>query len=396
MDQRNPTHRKVITFAGMFLISILCGPTPAQGANLPFNTVQNMCFTADLIVAGEHLGDGKVRVDHVFYVSLPRTKMIKTLDIPSIPQHSKIIDEVFVRGQDVRPITTKRLVLFLVKGKYGKFEPINMVGKGSHGLFWYDKGVCYGYEQPENPGPYCLERSRAGDSRGRIPHGKDAMWDEIKIGLKQRRQWEAIEGIEDPAERALQMAAYLLPHTAPEGYSDAVDLRRAIRKIGPEAVPALVEVLQKARANDNLNTTVLTLYDIGRTSSPEALRPAVPALCKLLANPGPTSPYYILSPLKVAADPRAILYVRPMLRHKSKQVRGQAARALAAMKDQESFHLIATLIEDPPNPKDRLGYTLELARSLFELDPVRARPIIEQIESNPGNAGIHYFIHGYH
>ena len=395
MEQRSPTHRRAITFAGMFLMSLVFGPGSAHGRLLPFRTVQNMCFTADLIVAGVHLGDGKVRVDHVFYVSVPRTKMIKTVDIASIPKHSKIINEIFVRGQDVRPITTKRLVLFLMKGKDGKFEPINVVGKGSQGLFWYDKGACYGYEQPMNPGPYCLKRSRAGASRGRIPHGRDAMWNEIKIGLEQRRRWEAIEAIEDPAARARQMAAYLLPHTAPEGYSYAVDLRKALRKIGPEAVPALVEVLEKARAEDNLNTTVLTLYDIGCTS-PEALHPAVPALCKLLANPGPNSPYYILSPLKAAADPRAILHVRPMLRHKSKQVRGQAARALAAMKDRESFHLIATLIENPPNPKDRLGYTLELARSLFELDPVRARPVIKQIESNPGNAGLHDFIPGYH
>ncbi len=378
----------------MLLISLLCGPALVQGGLLPFRTVQNMCFTADLIVAGVHLGNGKVRVDHVFYVSAPRTEKIKTVYIPSIPKHSKVINEIFVRGEDVQPISTKRLVLFLVKGKDGRFEPINVVGKGSQGLFWYDKGACYGYTQPMNPGPYCLERSKAGAPRGRIPHSRDAMWNEIKIGLEQRRRWEAIEAIEDPAARARQMAAYLLPHTAPEGYSDAVDLRKAIRKIGPEAVPALVEVLEKARAEDNLNTTVLTLYDIGCTSR-EALRPAVPALCKLLANPGPNSPYYILSPLTAAADPRAILHVRPMLRHKSKQVCGQAARALAAMKDRESFDLIVALIEDPPKPKDLLGYTLDLARSLFELDPVRARSIIQQIESNPGNAGLHQFIAGF-
>jgi HEAT repeat protein len=118
-------------------------------------------------------------------------------------------------------------------------------------------------------------------------------------------------------------------------------------------------------------------------------------LCKLLDNPGVTSPYYILSPLKAAADPQAIPHVRPMLKHKSKQVRGQAARALAAMKDIDSFDRIAALIEDPPNPKDVTGYTLQVAKSLFELDPVRARLIIKQIESNPGNAGIHHFIPGY-
>ena len=139
---------------------------------------------------------------------------------------------------------------------------------------------------------------------------------------------------------------------------------------------------------------MLTLYDIGLTH-PDALCPAVPALCKLLSKPGSNSLYYILSPLKAARDPRAIPYVRPMLKHKDKQVRGQAARALAAMKDQKSFDEIAILVEESKNPNDRLDYTLELARSLFELDPKRARPIIKQVERVPGNAGLHYFIAGF-
>ena len=121
----------------------------------------------------------------------------------------------------------------------------------------------------------------------------------------------------------------------------------------------------------------------------------MPALCKLLESPGPNILYYILSPIKAAGDPRAISYVRPILKHNDKQARAQAARALAAMKDQDSFDAIAILIEKPADPRDRLGYTLELARSLFELDASRARPIIERVESIPGNAGLHHFISGY-
>ena len=389
------TDRITIRVAAMILISLLCCPALMQGGILPRSSVQKMCFTADLILTGTHIGNGKLRVEHVFYECVPTTKTIKTVDIPSIPKHSKIINEFFVRGKDVPPINTKRLVLFLIKAKDGTLEPIHMIGKGSQGLFWYDDGACYGYTQVVNPGPYCLTRSKPGISRGRIPNGRIAMWEEIKIGLEQRIQWEAIAATEDPVARAHKMAAYLLPHTAPEGYTGSVNLRKKIREIGPEALPALVEVIKRAKHGDNLNTTVLILYDIG-LSYPEALRPAVPLLCDLLQNPGPTSCYYILSPLKAAGDPQAISFVRPLLKHNSKQVRGQAARALAAMKDLESFTSITALIEDPPNPKDRVGYTLEAARSLFELDPERARPIIEKIESHPGNAGLHHFITGFY
>ncbi len=375
-----------VFFLLLFLIA------PAQGGMLPYSTVQQMCFGADLILAGKHVGNGNVRVERVFYTSSVKTDAMNTLKVPSIPKHSKIINQVFLRRKDVVPITTDHLVLFLRHTKGGAFEPIGTIGKGSQGLFWYDDKTCYGYQQIMNPGPYVLIRSRSGMSR--IPADKKTMWLAIKVGLAQRRRWEAIEAIEDRAKRANQMAAYLLPHTAPEGYAGAVSLRKAIREIGPEAVPALIEVLEKAKPQDKLKTVVLTLYDIGCTY-PQALRPAVPALCKLLESPGPNSLYYILSPIKAAGDPRAISYVRPILKHNDKQARAQAARALATMKDQYSFDAITTLIQKPSGPGDRLGYTLELARSLFELDAPRARPIIERVESIPGNAGMHHFISGY-
>lgn len=374
------------------LLVLLWLTAGAQGDLLPHKTVQEMCFAADLIVAGTDLGNGKVRVDHVFYASVTITDAVKTVEAPSITKHNKIIKGIWARGKDVLPITTNQLVLFLRQAKDGALEPFHMIGKGSQGLFWYDGEGCYGYEQIMNPGPYVLMRYRTGARR--IPSGKEAMWRQIKVGLAQRKRWEAIEAIQDRAERARQMGAYLLPHTAPEGYAQAVNLRKVIGKIGPEAVPALIEVLEKARPDDKLNIVVLTLYDIG-CAHPQALRPAVPALCKLLKDPGPNSLYYILAPLKAAGDPRAISHVRPMLKHASKQVRAEAARALAAMKDQKSFGVIAALIGNSANPADRLGYTLKLARSLFELDAARARSIIERVESTPGNAGLQQFIPGY-
>ncbi len=393
MKQQSTTNRKIVRFVDVFFMFLLWVTASAEGGELPHKTIQQMCFTSDLIIDGAHVGNGKVHVNHIFYRSMPTIVIPKTIYVSLIPKHSRIIDEIFMRGKNVPPITTNRLVLFLINPKGGMFQPIDVIGNGSQGLFWYDDKACYGYGQVINPGPYCLMASKPG-GYGRIPKDKNAMWKEIKIGLEQRSRWEAVEMIKNPNERARQMATYLLPDTAPEGYAQSVDLRRAIRKIGPAAVPALVEVIEKAKPEDGLNTTVLTLFDIGCTH-PDALRPAVPALCKLLSNPGSNSLYYILSPLKAARNQRAIPYVRPMLKHKDKQVRGQAARALAAMKDQKSFDEIVILVEKPKNPDDRLYYTLELARSLFELDPKRARPIIKQVECVPGNAGLHYFIAGF-
>lgn len=117
---------------------------PGVGATMPHCSVEKMCFTADLVITGTHLGKGRVSVDHIFYSSDPTTKTIKTLDIPSISTHSKILDEIFHRPEDATPISTNRLVLFLVKDKKGKFVPIYIYTRGSQGLFWYDEKACYG------------------------------------------------------------------------------------------------------------------------------------------------------------------------------------------------------------------------------------------------------------
>lgn len=209
---------------------LMYSPTQVQGAMMPHKTVQKMCFTAELIVAGTDVGNGKVRVDHLFYAASPTTKIGHTIDIPSIPKHSKIINGIFSRNQDDPPIATKQLILFLIMGKDKKLVPIDLYGSGSQGLFWYDNESCYGYSQRFNPGPYILKRSRPSTSRGRIPHGKDAMWEQIKIGLEQRSLWEAAKAIKDPAKRASQMTKYLLPHTAPNGYASAVNYERKSAK----------------------------------------------------------------------------------------------------------------------------------------------------------------------
>ncbi len=374
------------------LASFLCLAAGAQAGLLPYASVQQMCLKSDLVVAGTHLGGGKVRVSRVFHAPDAAVEAGGSIEVPSIPRHTKVLGW---SGKDGASIEADRVVLFLQQSGDGTLVPIYAVGSGSQGLFWLDDKVCYGYSQVMNPGPYRLVASRPDARRSRIPAGPAGLRARIDLGLRLRKRWEAIQAVEDRAERARRMAAYLLPRTAPQGYADSVDLRKAIRSLGADAVPALIDVLGRARADDNVNTTVLALYDIGGAHQ-EAVRKAVPALCRLLDNPpGRTSPYYILCPLTAAGDPRAVPHVRPMLERPSKQVRGQAARALAAMGDRASFESIAGLIEDPPKPQDHTGYTLELARALFELDPQRARPIIQRVESSPGNAGLHSFIAGY-
>jgi hypothetical protein len=372
----------------MGLILLLCLGGFAYGEPLRRDSIQQLCLKADLIARGTHLGNGKVHLDQVFYGAPDPLKGRHSIEVPSIPNHSKVL-----AWSHDPPIATERVILFLRHNKNGTLEPIDLFQHGSQGLFWYDydERACYGYEQLMNPGPYLLSR------KSRDIADPAAMWKAIDLGLALRKKWEAVQSIQDKRAKADAIAAYLLPHTAPPGYEmGTLELRQELAQLGPAAVGALVGVLKAALPDENLNTTVLALYDIGGARNGAAdISAAVPALRKLLQRSGPTASYYVLCALTAAADPRAIPQVRPFLQDKSSQMRGQAARALAAMKDAESFAAIAGLLQDSHDPNERTASTLELAKALFQLDPARARPLIEQAERREGNAGLHSFIAGW-
>lgn len=381
------------------LILLLFTATVTQADLTPSYSIQRMCFEADLIVAGKHVGDGEVEVEHIFHATVPNNQVLKKIEVPSIPDCSKVVDRAFRRDEPNGPIRTDRVVLFLKDVGRGKFEPFNMYPPGARGLFWLEDEKCYGFRQYFIPGPFVLSVSTPDPSPEGIPRDPEMMWERIEIGLAQRARWESIKATEDPAERARLMAEYLAPDTKPEGYvTGTLNFRTEISAIGPEAFPAMAEVLERTMATGVSDTTLLVLCDIGY-NRPGTLGPAVPILCDLLADPGPTSPYYILCALTAAADAGAIPHVRPMLEHENGQVRTQAAEALAAMDDQESFDAIAALIEALPelNEKTRqiANSKVDLCSALFKLDPDRARPVITQLESRWGYEGVHHFIEGY-
>jgi hypothetical protein len=203
--------------------------------------------------------------------------------------------------------------------------------------------------------------------------------------------WEAVKVIQDPQAKARKMASYLRPATAPKG---AGELDRALRqempKLGADAVPALIEVLRAGMTNrEDLNRAVLILYDIGKPA-----QPAVPVLCELLQEPGKTSRYYICSALKTAQDPKAIPFVRPMLESEDMQTATEAAEALAAMGDTESFDAIAALLPHLKAIKTSMDelHMHDLLKVLHHLDRQRAAPIVKRYMEDPAWAEMRDFL----
>jgi hypothetical protein len=382
---------------------------PAAGRMLPHKSVEQLCFEAELILAGEHLGEGAVRVGRVYWPPEPAARA--TLDggdvvlVPSLPHHSKVAGFLWSQQDDPPPpLATRQVVLFLTRSPQGHCTPIDPATSdvptqgGSQGAFWYDDSACFGYMQIINPGPYILVAGNATGFAWRMPANFQALQQQIEAGIDQRQRWQAVRELPDLGDRARAVAAYLLPRTAPEGYGQSLDIRKELFALCHAAIPAMVEVLRTRRPEDRLNPLLGALWDIGSTH-PGSLTDAVMPLCDLLDDSqahAATSLFFIVCALTAAADPRAAPHMRPMLKHDDSQVRQQAARALAAMKDVESFDDIESMLDVPPPLGQQRDYTKTVALALFSLDPQRARPIIEQLEAAEGNAGLRNFIPGYH
>ena len=194
--------------------------------------------------------------------------------------------------------------------------------------------------------------------------------------------WEAVKRIEDPTTKAARMADYLRTKTTATG-ADELDwlLREEMAKLGAVAVPELIKVIQAGITNGkDLDLPVLILYDIGKPA-----QPAVPLLCELLVKPGATERKFICSALKTAADAKAIPFVRPILKLDDMLTVVEAAQALEAMGDKESFNSIAGLLpklKPQPNGMDRL-YMHDLLRVLYQMDKPAADPIIKRYLADP-------------
>ena len=200
--------------------------------------------------------------------------------------------------------------------------------------------------------------------------------------LSTTAEWESVKAIKDPQTKARRMASYLRATTAPKGASMLYrDLREEMPKLGADAVPVLIEVLRAGMTNgEDLNLPVLILHQIGRPAEP-----AVPVLCELLEKPGKTLQYYICSALKTAQDPKAIPFVRPMLKLEDMQTATEAAEALAAMGDTESFDAIAALLPHLKAVKSSMDelHMYDLLRVLHQLDRQRAAPIVKRYMEDP-------------
>ena len=357
----------------------------------PMYSVDWMCDKADVIIECTYLANNVASIDKVYKTSELLKKDDATIEVKQLSQHSKILWNGFNKTGNA--IKTQKIVLFLnrkiTSDVWESIATIDDEGScGSCGLFWFDDLTCYGYRQARNPGPYVL--MPATSDRQRIPKTINALRKDIETGLVNSTAWRAALAINNPTDKARALSQYLIRRTAPQGdkgtYLFAV--REPMRKLGKDAFPALMDILQNTLPEDDLNETILILFDIGIEA-----RPASPYLCKLLSAPKQVHTTYVLSALESIRDKNAIPFVRPLLKHADFATAVKAAEVLSAMNDKESVEEIISLVLRQPKEQDKYAIR-DLLNALYALDQDRAMPIIRRMALDGTMVDVLGQIHG--
>ena len=290
---------------------------------IPTFTVDEMCDRVSFVVEGTYLGRNRVRVSEVLKAPPHVDRDLRAVEVEHLREHNRIL----FRGE---AIGTTKLMLFLVPGNgintWRSVGTTDQEGQwGSSGVIWFDDLTCYGYLQLENPGPLQLRASRPGLERW-VPSTVTSLRADIRSGLANSREWRRTLAIQDPSKKAQALARYLLKSTSPRGDKGSYrhKVRRPMGALGKHAVPALIQTLRTAPVDEELNRTVLTLYDIGLPSAR-----ALTDLVALLDQPERASTCYLLSALGSTGHPRAVSYLKQYLGSEDERLARAAREALA-------------------------------------------------------------------
>jgi hypothetical protein len=359
-------------------------PVQTLAETMPPSSIPDMCFATELIVTGEHLGEGKIRVDQVLLGKLPTNIKEQTITVKAVAKLAKTTSNIF---KESKSVTTNKLALFLKKNDQGEFAPyLAHQENAAPGAIWFTEDACWGYREFFS-GTFELMPSHAGEVQRDLPHGKTALLAEIAKSVKTRQDWEQVLQIKDRAQRAERMAVYLLPQTAPPGYKmHVLNLPKLIGDIGTPAVPAVIAALNRAKLKENsydLYLILLTLHEaVGDSKNyANALRPALPKMLELLKHPNSNYSSFLPRVMeRFVEDKEAITAVRPLLADPSWEVRGYAALTLAAMDDLSSSDAIVNKFKESLTAKAGRDVVRNLFTAIVRLDPVRARVVLDDIQ----------------
>jgi hypothetical protein len=389
--------------------TILLSLTGTALADLgPSQTVDEMCNTADLVIEGTWDGNGAVKIEKVYKESNSAGSG-EQVQVPALKRLSLHSRDWGLDGNEEapldpgieakpKPIPAKTAVLFLTRigGTHEQWEPIGLCGTdnvvGSRGVFWLVGDEVFGYEQRMNPGPLSLCKGRAGDhplTLWSIPPDGNSLRRLIGIGLRNSAQWRVAMAMTDPNAKAGALARFLLPRTLPTADTGTFPYRTgtelaSLRGAGLKAVLAVLKDVRDGDPGLGVDTALIAATHVFQKleGDGDTLSGAIPVLRRLAERPRQAYPRFLLEALKAAGDANAPALIAGLLKHADPNVRMDAAFALVTEKEVGYFDHIAAILPKEIKP-DQAGHVARILCLLHELDPARAKAIIESVVDAP-------------
>jgi len=338
----------------------------------PHPTPFRMANEATVVVEGTAALDGTVSVTRTWFAA-PGVTVGATIVVPALAGASR---RPFSFGPRQEPaIAPDTVVLFLVRGADGSFEPLLRIdGDNARGIVWFEGEKVFDYAQPINPGPYELVRAQHVDGAQPVATTPADVRAQVRDGLVARAKWAATLAIADADERARAVVGWI-GSQSPDGsfWSERVwaDLEPAIEALGPRAVPHVARVVATHAEPDAVATACRVLRKAG-----DAGRGAVPALIGRLRDLRGAEAIHLVRGLGLFADERSIPVLLDQLDAPDgcfvAEVAGVLQRAGATGFVDRIVARIPTAVDEAPS----IDWLAGMLDAVHAVDPERARRLV--------------------
>ncbi len=338
-----------------------------------------MCHESDAVVEGRIQSGDELRVEHVYKDARSVIQKGGTIRITGLDKHDRVVGRRMDGTGGTRLDTTHVVAFLRYDARTKRWTPVapwDSAGRGlqgSSGIYWADGGRLYHYDQAENPGPTYLIESQSPASVAELRRA-------IQVGLSKSKQFRAALALEDPEAKAVALAQYLIPRGPRRGRDSTFRyrVRKPMRSLGSHAVSALMKELGKHSHREDLREVLVILYDLGPAATPAA-RQLISLLDKHEFH---SNHSYAISALRRIGDRSAIPALRRVFERGGIGRAAEAAEALAALGDVESFVRIAQRLPQDPVPGD-CWKIAQLLEALHTLDASKARVHVERFVDHP-------------
>lgn len=346
---------------------------PGGAASIkPHPSAFRMANLAERIVEARVLDDGRVEAITDHFVAAGVTAP-RVFSVPSLAAMPRVPFDWNERATE--PIRVDTVLLFLIAGDDGTWEPLHLLDGRARGVVWFAGHEAWGYAQWINPGHYELTRWNLLDGPDALPASPAAVRREVATGLAARARWQRALAIADGQRRAEVLATWFSPATSPDGAHWRErwwpDLHDAARALGAPLVLPLAEVIANDADGEAVGFAARGLEDL-QTGA----RGAVPAAIARLRDLRGARAVDLLRLLRAAQDRRAIEVLREYTAKAGAFDAAEAGLALHRCGDREAAARLRARVPLAADGSLSIAEIAALLDALHEVDAAGAEALL--------------------